>query len=67
MDKTKVTRLFLKIFGYIFILAGIASIYYIFKDSTGKITFNDFTQSILFFIVGPLLVYLSKHWKKDEE
>lgn len=46
--------------------ASFASVYYVFKDNLGKVEIAMFSDTLLFLIVGIILVILGKNWKKEE-
>lgn len=66
MTKIKITRIFLIAFGIIMLTASFASVYYVFKDNLGKVEIAMFSDTLLFLIVGIILVILGKNWKKEE-
>lgn len=66
MDKNKIGSIFLIAFGIIMLLAGIASIYYLIIDPYSKVNFYSISDGLIFFIVGPVLIYLGKNWKKRD-
>ncbi|MCF6365826.1 MAG: hypothetical protein L3J35_06435 [Bacteroidales bacterium] len=57
MNKTKLARIFMLIFGVIFLTAGIITF-------LAKI---DMTNNFGFFLTGGLLVFLGLTWKKNKE
>jgi hypothetical protein len=66
MNKNRIGRIFLISFGVIMTLAGVASIYFLIIDPFKKVNLDTISDSVLFFIVGPALIYIGNSWKNKD-